>query len=368
MRHFILTFFLLGLIACEGNIIKDILSTMENKPVKEQFKVFHFLYNKSYDLNSEEGIKRYKIFKSSLKYIKERNSQGLSYTLGPTPFADLTHEEFVSKHLMKKAEFRSVEQENLRFLEESYFDLHADEEVESRPVDQTTTYDWSSYFLSARDQGICGCCFTFSAAAALEGAYYAKYKTKVSFSTQQLVDCDTTYPNSGCDGGLSNYSFKYIKTNGVVLDSLYPFTSGTSGSTGSCKSSVVSASNKTKLSSYNYCVNSKYEGETVKTCTQSVWVALLAGGPMVVNMDASSDPDFMYYSSGIWDPKVSCTTSDHAVTAVGWKYDSSVSNYVITVRNSWSTWWGESGNFRVKYNSSNADTCQITGAGYRPVL
>ena len=61
----------------DENIKKSILQSFKDKPKKELFKVYHFLYNKNYELYSEEGIRRYKIFKSNLKVIDEVNSQNL---------------------------------------------------------------------------------------------------------------------------------------------------------------------------------------------------------------------------------------------------------------------------------------------------
>lgn len=75
-----------------------ILNSIANKPVKEQFKLFHYIFDRPYQLNSEEALARYKVFKSNLKYINQVNSQQTDYVLGLTPFTDLTLEEFTKQY------------------------------------------------------------------------------------------------------------------------------------------------------------------------------------------------------------------------------------------------------------------------------
>lgn len=42
----------------DEDIRVKILSSFKNSPKKQQFKIFHFIFEKKYDLNSEEGINR----------------------------------------------------------------------------------------------------------------------------------------------------------------------------------------------------------------------------------------------------------------------------------------------------------------------
>lgn len=64
------------------NIERHILSTFEGGDTKTLFKVYHYLYKKTYDLNSEEAIRRYQIFKRNIENIRAKNLKGHSYRLG----------------------------------------------------------------------------------------------------------------------------------------------------------------------------------------------------------------------------------------------------------------------------------------------
>lgn len=50
---------------------------------------------------------------------------------------------------------------------------------------------------------------------------------KQNFSEQQLVDC--TYGYDGCGGGWMNTAFTYA-INGITSQSIYPYSSGSTGS------------------------------------------------------------------------------------------------------------------------------------------
>merc|ERR1712083_840999 len=77
------------------------------------------------------------------------------------------------------------------------------------------SWDWREHnaVTPVKDQGNCGSCWTFSAIGAMEGAHAVKSGELLSFSEQQIVDCQRDSYDEGCDGGDEVDGFKYAKTH-----------------------------------------------------------------------------------------------------------------------------------------------------------
>lgn len=292
----------------------------------DKFMTFVEKYNRMYS-SPAEVASRLAIFKDNLKLIEDRNakSNGLEQH-AVNNFADLTPEEF-------KAKFTGYKKSDSTFAKPKLF--------AARPVgQQTASIDWRDRgaVTPVKNQGQCGSCWAFSATEQIETDYFQKYGTLYELSPQQITSCDTS--DDGCGGGNPITAYQYVQqAGGVDPASVYPYTSGTTGSTGSCR--AISSDYDADLSSSN-TVSQSASGE-------SNMLQQIEQSPMSICVDASI---WQTYESGIIQAGTCGTQLDHCVQAVGYN---SEQNYWI-VRNSWGTSWGNDGYVWVEAGSN---TCGI---------
>ena len=209
---------------------------------KELFKTWHFLNKKEYDLNSEQALQRYRVFKDNLKYIKAHNEKKLSYELGLNQFSDLTFEEFKQKYTIRPINL-DLRTPNINF--DILADLKEEENPEDKNLTQYASIDYSN-LAEVRSTGDCGSCWAMSATTAIEVYRAINFKKREKVSPQYLVDC--SYYDGGCNGGLPQSAFEYVKETGIPLEVNYPYTA----KQGDCQGIKGP---KISITDYSYCHN-----------------------------------------------------------------------------------------------------------------
>jgi C1A family cysteine protease len=257
-------------------------------------------------------------------YITKHNSQpGVTYKLAHNQFSHMSVEEWrahIRLGLAKK-------DENVK-----------GERVHEPPTDFNslpTSIDWVELgaVTDVKDQGQCGSCWSFSTTGALEGAYKIKYGSLVSFSEQNLVDCDNFIhqgTDMACNGGLMDHAFGWVKSNGgLCTEADYPYVSGETQKSGFCKQSSCTIDSKVAPTSYT----------DVTPNSDAAMMSALAQQPVAVAIEADQT-DFQLYSSGVFT--ASCGTNlDHGVLVVG--YGNLLGTDYYKVKNSWGPSWGLDG-------------------------
>jgi len=76
---------------------------------------------------------------------------------------------------------------------------------------------------------------------------------------------------------------------------------------------------------------------------------IYARGPISCGIDA--DTKFEAYTGGIYSEAKIFPSIDHEISVVGWGVDEATGTEFWVGRNSWGTYWGESGFFRIKMHS-----------------
>jgi C1A family cysteine protease len=291
----------------------------------EAFNQWSSNQNKIY-ATPQEKLYRLAVFGDNLSYIKAHNAkEGITYTQGLNQFSDMTYEEFLTKFTgdLSEDEFKSMGQERVGG--------RKNVQQGGQAVDWTTT----GAVNPVQNQGQCGGCWAFAAAASFEAAYFNTQNTLLKFSEQASVDCDRG--NAGCNGGSPNTAVRFQKQYGLPLLSDYPYTARD----GTCK---LGSKKVAKALTYTYDYPSS---------EQDLRSAVNVG---VVYISVYANRDFMNYKNGVFSaPNCSTGPTNHAIAVVG--YDAGHTYW--KVRNSWGPNWGESGYIRMENLRNQYGTCYM---------
>ena len=295
----------------------------------KEFTNFQERFSKRYS-TIQELETRFSIFRKNFIGILAHNSDFTqNFTMGVNQFTDLTPEEFRAKYINGglKTEVGS----------------YGCKSFSSSASGAPSSIDWreKGAVTSVKDQGQCGSCWAFATTANAESVWAISSGQLLDLSEEFLVDCASGvgYFNMGCNGGQPDSAFKYMINNGQCTESSYPYNAGTTKTAGTCQ----------KCTAAPVYFSGCYD---VTPKDQVSLMAAVAKQPVVIAIEADTRY-FQSYSGGILDSTACGTNLDHAVEIIGYGSENGVDYW--TVRNSWSSSWGEQGYFRLKKTSSTND-------------
>ncbi|RNA27796.1 Cathepsin L [Brachionus plicatilis] len=322
-------------------IVQGLVLCIDDKIGRQEFIRFKSLYNKKYRNLIEENL-RYQLFSLQLDRVvrinTDFNNKRSTYKLAINQYSDLAYNEFLSKRcglIVPSSMARSAPIAETR-------------KKKLNVGRQIASFDWrdTGHVGLVKDQFDCGGCWAFAATAAIEtqwSMYYGKLK---NLSEQNLIDC--TVGNYGCNGGVMQLAYDYVRKNKGINDDLkYPYVGA-----GSASCRYKAGFPAANVSGYV---------QIEKGNEQQLEMAVREYGPVSVGVHAS--PDFMMYNGGVFNGSDCTNTLNHAVVVVGFNNVHQPNFWIV--RNSWGSWWGESGYIRMLKGSN---ICGIANLATYPII
>ena len=303
----------LGLNAVPGHSTQLYSADIDNQTELE-FANFVGKYGRQYKTSEEYQMRR-GLFITNLQKIRQINSEQNSFRAGVNKFTDMSDEEY-SKLLGLSQ--RPISEDRSPHATQAYQD--APTEVDWRKQGAVT---------KVKDQGHCGSCYAFSAAAALEGALFMQYGKTVDLSPQQIVDCSKAYNNMGCGGGLPDWAFDYVWDEGIMKESDYPYIDNS----GACADDYR-----------KYVAQVTRYDDIAHLDPVKLKAGVAQHGPISIGVGAGNTA-WRSYQGGILDSPDCKPNLDHAVLLVGYGVEEGREYWIV--KNSWSEDWGEQGYVRI---------------------
>lgn len=224
------------------------------------------------------------------------------------------------------------------------------------PPTYPASFDWrdkggQNFVMPIKDQGSCGSCVAFGTTAAVEAAVRIQSNNPglaVDLSEASLFYCIGGSQGRNCSNGwwpadaLTGY-----RDIGVPDEACFPYTSGDQ----QCNRCADWTTRVTKITAFH---------QVVAVSDLKDWMS--SHGPAAACMSVYDD--FFSYSGGVYHHVTGSLAGGHCICIVG--YDDGAGCWIC--KNSWGSYWGESGFFQIAYGQCGIESSvyAVDGIGTAP--
>jgi len=209
--------------------------------------------------------------------------------------------------------------------------------------------DGLDYTTINRNQHIpqyCGSCWAHATTSALSDRIKLLRKRAfpdIQLSPQVLINCVTANSTIGCGGGDPTAAYSYVYSNGITDDTCMNYLAQNEACTdinicrtctpdGGC--SAVANPKKWHITEHG-----QVAGEA------NMMAEIYARGPIACTIAVTEALE--QYTDGVFVDKTGDVSLDHSIEVVGWGVEQGTGVKYWIVRNSWGTYWGEAGWFKL---------------------
>lgn len=224
-------------------------------------------------------------------------------------------------------------------------DFRAEDLPEAYDPRNINGFDYTTANLNQHIPQYCGSCWAHSTTSALSDRIKLMRQgagPDIQLSPQVLVNCVTAGDSNGCRGGDPNSAYQWIMDNGITDSTCQNYLAKDSecDAMGICKDCAPGkgcfpVQNPKK---FHIKEHGKAKGEV------AMQAEIHARGP--ISCAIAVTEAFENYQGGVFMDKTGLTEPMHAIQVTGWGVDEEGVKY-WSARNSWGTYWGELGHFRI---------------------